>query len=79
MGDLFISDHGHCTVVILSQSSLALLRVPWLFLPAPRILVAVSGGKDSLALWDILLRMGYQADLTRGPQLDLRSQRQKEW
>lgn len=27
-----------------------------------RILVAVSGGKDSLALWDILLRLGYQAD-----------------
>ena len=27
-----------------------------------RILVAVSGGKDSLALWDLLLRLGYQAD-----------------
>jgi uncharacterized protein (TIGR00269 family) len=27
-----------------------------------RVLVAVSGGKDSLALWDILLRLGYQAD-----------------
>lgn len=27
-----------------------------------RILVAVSGGKDSLALWDILHRLGYQAD-----------------
>ncbi len=27
-----------------------------------RILVAVSGGKDSLALWDVLLRLGYQAD-----------------
>jgi tRNA-5-methyluridine54 2-sulfurtransferase len=26
-----------------------------------RILVAVSGGKDSLALWDILLRLGYRA------------------
>jgi uncharacterized protein (TIGR00269 family) len=26
-----------------------------------RILVAVSGGKDSLALWDILLKMGYNA------------------
>jgi tRNA(Ile)-lysidine synthase TilS/MesJ len=24
--------------------------------------VAVSGGKDSLALWDILLKLGYQAD-----------------
>ncbi|MEW6542971.1 MAG: ATP-binding protein [Nitrospirota bacterium] len=27
-----------------------------------RVLVAVSGGKDSLALWDILLKLGYQAD-----------------
>src|SRR5207247_518447 len=29
--------------------------------PSDRILVAVSGGKDSLALWDILLDMGYHA------------------
>lgn len=27
-----------------------------------RLLVAVSGGKDSLSLWDILWRLGYQAD-----------------
>jgi uncharacterized protein (TIGR00269 family) len=27
-----------------------------------RILVAVSGGKDSLSLWDILHRLGYQVD-----------------
>ena len=27
-----------------------------------KILVAVSGGKDSLSLWDILTRLGYQAD-----------------
>jgi uncharacterized protein (TIGR00269 family) len=27
-----------------------------------RILVAVSGGKDSLSLWDVLLRLGYQVD-----------------
>ena len=27
-----------------------------------RVLVAVSGGKDSLSLWDILMRLGYQAD-----------------
>jgi uncharacterized protein (TIGR00269 family) len=30
--------------------------------PGGRVLVAVSGGKDSLALWDILLHLGYQAD-----------------
>ncbi|MBN2386746.1 MAG: adenine nucleotide alpha hydrolase family protein [Anaerolineales bacterium] len=27
-----------------------------------KVLVAVSGGKDSLALWEILHRLGYQAD-----------------
>jgi uncharacterized protein (TIGR00269 family) len=27
-----------------------------------KILVAVSGGKDSLAVWDILLELGFQAD-----------------
>jgi tRNA-5-methyluridine54 2-sulfurtransferase len=27
-----------------------------------RLLVAVSGGKDSLSLWEILTRLGYQAD-----------------
>ena len=33
-----------------------------MFGPDERILVAVSGGKDSLTLWDILLELGYQAD-----------------
>jgi uncharacterized protein (TIGR00269 family) len=33
-----------------------------------RILVCVSGGKDSLVLWDILLRLGYEAD---GMYIDL--------
>jgi len=30
-----------------------------MFEPADRLLVAVSGGKDSLALWDVLLDLGY--------------------
>jgi tRNA(Ile)-lysidine synthase TilS/MesJ len=30
--------------------------------PGERVLVAVSGGKDSLALWDLLLDAGYAAD-----------------
>jgi tRNA-5-methyluridine54 2-sulfurtransferase len=30
--------------------------------PADRVLVAVSGGKDSLALWDLLLDLDYEAD-----------------
>src|SRR3990172_701082 len=33
-----------------------------MFTPEDKILVAVSGGKDSLGLWDILHRLGYQAD-----------------
>ncbi len=33
-----------------------------MFDPTDRILVAVSGGKDSLALWDVLLEFGYRAD-----------------
>src|SRR3954462_11420232 len=30
--------------------------------PDDRVLVAVSGGKDSLALWDLLLDLGYDVD-----------------
>lgn len=30
--------------------------------PSDRVLVAVSGGKDSLAVWDILLQLGYDAE-----------------
>ena len=33
-----------------------------MFAPDARVLVAVSGGKDSLALWDVLLKLGYRAD-----------------
>jgi tRNA-5-methyluridine54 2-sulfurtransferase len=32
-----------------------------MIVPADRVLVAVSGGKDSLTLWDILLDLGYDA------------------
>lgn len=33
-----------------------------MFTPEDLVLVAVSGGKDSLALWEILVRLGYRAD-----------------
>lgn len=33
-----------------------------MILPGERVLVAVSGGKDSLALWDLLLDLGHEAD-----------------
>ena len=39
-----------------------------MFRKEERLLVAVSGGKDSLSLWDILWKLGYQAD---GLYLDL--------
>lgn len=30
--------------------------------PGGRVMVAVSGGKDSLALWDLLIELGYEAE-----------------
>jgi uncharacterized protein (TIGR00269 family) len=33
-----------------------------MFTPNEKILVAVSGGKDSLSLWHILVKLGYHAD-----------------
>src|SRR5947209_20575238 len=33
-----------------------------MFQPGDRVLVAVSGGKDSLALWDILRDLGHDVD-----------------
>jgi len=33
-----------------------------MFEPGERVLVAVSGGKDSLALWDLLVDLGYDVD-----------------
>lgn len=39
-----------------------------MFDPGETILVAVSGGKDSLSLWDLLLSLGYEA---RGLYIDL--------
>lgn len=33
-----------------------------MFSPSDKILVAVSGGKDSLAIWDLLVELGYNAD-----------------
>lgn len=39
-----------------------------MFEPGGRVLVAVSGGKDSIALWDALLSLGYKAE---GVHIDL--------
>jgi uncharacterized protein (TIGR00269 family) len=69
---------GDKAVINMRQHKLALCRDDYLeWLPAQvqrfiekykmfhrddRVLVAVSGGKDSLSLWDILWRLGYAAD-----------------
>ncbi|NKB80791.1 MAG: phosphoadenosine phosphosulfate reductase family protein [Nitrospirales bacterium] len=38
------------------------IKAQQMFTKDDRILVAVSGGKDSLTLWEILLSLGYRAD-----------------
>lgn len=69
---------GRTAVVNMRQHKLALCKEHYLewfltytqrtieryhmFTLQDRILVAVSGGKDSLSLWDVLLRLGYSAD-----------------
>ncbi len=69
---------GAPAAINMRQHKLALCRVHYLewlpeqteraiehyrmFQREEKILVAVSGGKDSLALWDILHRLGYAAD-----------------
>ncbi len=50
-----------------------------MFEPDAKVLVAVSGGKDSLALWDILVQLGYDADgLIIGLGIDDYSERSEE-
>jgi len=44
------------------------IRQYHMFTRQEAVLVAISGGKDSLALWDVLLRLGYRAD---GIHIDL--------
>lgn len=44
------------------QQTERFIRKYKMFTREEKILVAISGGKDSLSLWDILGRLGYQAD-----------------
>ncbi len=44
------------------KSTLDFIAKHHMFEPLDRVLVAVSGGKDSLSLWRILLKSGFQAD-----------------
>jgi len=53
---------GDCFVRFFRDQVERAVRGQRMFGHTDKVLVAVSGGKDSLALWDVLLEMGYQAD-----------------
>src|ERR671926_528409 len=52
---------GDCFVRFFHDQVERAVRGQRMFGHQDRVLVAVSGGKDSLALWDVLLEMGYEA------------------
>jgi tRNA-5-methyluridine54 2-sulfurtransferase len=57
-----------CFIVFFQRQVQRAIEKEHMFTPQEQVLVAVSGGKDSLALWDVLLELGYQ---TTGLHLDL--------
>ena len=50
-----------CFVHVVREQVRKAIRRFDMLAPRDRVLVAVSGGKDSLALWDLLLDLGYDA------------------
>ena len=57
-----------CFIMYFQRQVERTIKRDLMFTPEERVLVAVSGGKDSLALWDVLLIQGYH---TSGLYLDL--------
>jgi len=55
-------DHVHNQIRKAIDRGHGLAKGERMFSYADRLLVAVSGGKDSLALWDALLTLGYRVD-----------------
>jgi uncharacterized protein (TIGR00269 family) len=53
---------GSCFIGFTHDQVNRAIKSQAMFAKSDRILVAVSGGKDSLALWHILLTIGYHAD-----------------
>jgi uncharacterized protein (TIGR00269 family) len=55
----FCAEHfvAHCT-----EQVARVIRSFTMLRPGDKVLVAVSGGKDSLMLWDVLLELGYEVD-----------------
>src|SRR6185437_9752956 len=51
-----------CFNSFVQDQVLKAIRTQEMFTKNDRLLVAVSGGKDSLALWAILLKLGYNTD-----------------
>jgi tRNA-5-methyluridine54 2-sulfurtransferase len=51
----------HFAEWIIEQTERTIVRFN-MFTRADKLLVAVSGGKDSLSLWDVLWKLGYPAD-----------------
>jgi len=52
----------NCFVTFLQRRVRRTIGSLRLLSPGEKVLVAVSGGKDSLSLWDLLLELGYQAE-----------------
>ncbi len=57
-----------CFFVFFRRQVVEGIRKFRLLLPEDRVLVCVSGGKDSLVLWDVLMELGYE---TEGLYIDL--------
>lgn len=53
---------GACFVQRCREQVANTIRKHRMIRPGERVLVAISGGKDSLAVWDLLLDLGYDAD-----------------
>ncbi len=53
---------GPCLTEFVRTQVQKAIKAQAMFRPNDHILVAVSGGKDSLTLWEILLQLGYQVD-----------------
>ncbi len=53
---------GPCLTEFVRTQVQKAIKAQTMFSPEDRILVAVSGGKDSLTLWEILLKLGYNVD-----------------
>src|SRR2546425_11036492 len=50
-----------CYVFVFRRQVERAIAAERMFEKSERLLVAVSGGKDSLALWDVLVDLGYDA------------------